>query len=265
MHSLLLVPPPLGPPSWSCSQSQQVSQYARICSSTCRTRISFRARPWSGWEKTMLCSAALARILASLAPGAPGVPLRPPISASVPCRICSSNGKQPERRMATQLSGELDMARSVRAVSSWSRVASMDSSQKTTSTCRRVGMEASWGHPPGSPGPNQPTHPPQPGAVPTVWVTCPKHARSPVTPPPRPEEFLPYPYHPHFAPTHSWGDGQEASITVEMPPAHEGQMPTPLASSGTPRGGPTFSLEYHPKHTGQISPPTLPGPRSHTC
>jgi hypothetical protein len=39
--------------------------------------------------------------------------------------------------MATQLSGELDMARSVRAVSSWSRVASMDSNQKTTSTYGR--------------------------------------------------------------------------------------------------------------------------------
>lgn len=46
--------------------------------------------------------------------------------------------------MATQLSGELDMASSVRAVSSWSRVASMDSNQKTTSTCERQGIGSGW-------------------------------------------------------------------------------------------------------------------------
>jgi len=61
--------------------------------------------------------------------------------------------------MATQLSGELDIASSVRAVSSWSRVANMDSSQKTTSTFEGQGMS-------GLTLSSQPTHKPEPGAAP---------------------------------------------------------------------------------------------------
>lgn len=84
----------------------------------------------------MLCRAALARMRASLEllglSGGPG-------SRSESCRIWMSSGRQPDLRMAKQLSWELDMASSVRDMSSLSRVASMDSSQKTTSTCRGGG------------------------------------------------------------------------------------------------------------------------------
>lgn len=74
----------------------------------------------------MLWSAALARARASR------LPLAAPSSDEsllLPCSSWMSSGRQPDWRMAMQLSCELLMASSVRDMSSLSCVPSMDSSE----------------------------------------------------------------------------------------------------------------------------------------
>lgn len=69
--------------------------------------------------------------------------------------------------------------------------------------------------------------PPTPLVIPlnAVGVLCPQPRRIAFSPP------LPSPCIPSGATTHIGGDGWGGSVTAEMPPAHQGQMPTPLASS----------------------------------
>lgn len=124
--------------------------------------------------------------------------------------------------MATQLSGELDIASRVRAVSSWSRVASMDSNQKTTSTWEGRGWSQGGEH--------HPAHRAPARGSPGTPVSRPNTV-SPVTPAQENHLLTPNPLA-LGASAHTWGGGQEASASTGVPPVQEGQMPTLSSLTG---------------------------------